>query len=132
MDVLISTPRLYRVATNMIKTQHAVALGSLGGRMTTIDIRFDSEVFSADAVTRAAHRYTGEFFVRLESSGSDLLVCLAPRSDDADASSLAERLRNDVLDEQLRAHVRRETSELHTALVNAAMHPVLAKSGQES
>lgn len=94
--------------------------------MTTIDIRFDSEVFSADAVIRAAHRYTDEFFIQLESGGPDLLVRLAPKSDEVDTSRLAERLRNDVLDEQLRAQVRKETSELHTVLVNAAMRPVAA------
>jgi len=99
--------------------------------MSTIEVRFDAVLFSSEAVTRAAHRYTGEYFVQVENGISDLIVRLDPRSDGVDASRIAEHLRNSALDEQLREHVRKETSELHAVLVEAALRPALPKSGQE-
>lgn len=99
--------------------------------MSTIEVRFDPALFSSEAVTTAAHRYTDDYFVQVESGISEVIVRLNPRGDGVDTSRAAERLCNTVLDEQLRAHVRRETSELHAVLVEAALRPTLLKAGQD-
>jgi His-Xaa-Ser system protein HxsD len=99
--------------------------------MSTIEVRFDSVLFSSEAVTAAAHRYTNDYFVQIERGISHLIVRLNPRGDGVNASQVAEHLRNSVLDEQLRAHIRRETSELHAILVEAALRPAHSKAEQE-
>lgn len=98
--------------------------------MSTIEVRFDPLFFSSEAVARAAHRYTDDYFVQIESGISELIVRLDPKGDEVDTSRAVEYLGNAVLDEQLRAHVRRETSELHAVLVEAALRPTLVKAGQ--
>ncbi len=98
--------------------------------MSTIEVHLDAGVFSADIVTKAAHRYTDAYFVEIKSSPADFIVQLTPKHVELDTDQVAERLRNDVLDEQLRALVRSETQDIHTVLIGAALHRALpSKSG---
>jgi His-Xaa-Ser system protein HxsD len=90
--------------------------------MNTIEIVLNGGLFSVDVIARTAHRYTGDYFVETVSTTSDVLVRLTPKTDSLSFHLLAERFRNDALDERLRERVRTETSELHTALVRAALH----------
>lgn len=89
--------------------------------MDAVQIGFDTRLFSADAVTRAAHRYTHDFFVALEAVDAQVLVRLTPKQDGLDISQISERLQNDVLDEQLRERIRSETSALQATLTQAAL-----------
>lgn len=99
--------------------------------MSTIEVRLDAGVFSADIVTKAAHRYTDAYFVEIKSNPADFIVQLTPKHVELDTDQVAERLRNDVLDEQLRALVRSETQDIHAVLIEAALHQALpSKSGQ--
>lgn len=99
--------------------------------MSTIEVRLDAGVFSADVVMKAAHRYTDAYFVEIKSSPADFIVQLTPKYVEVDTDEVAERLRNDVLDEKLRALVRRETQDIHAVLIEAALGQALPpKSGQ--
>jgi len=99
--------------------------------MSTIEVRLDAGVFSADIVTKAAHRYTDAYFVEIKSGTADLIVELTPKHVELDTSQVAKQLRNDALDEKLRAVVRSETQDIHAVLVEAALHQALpSKSGQ--
>lgn len=102
--------------------------------MHAIEIVLDGGLFSADVVARTAHRYTGDYFVETLSAPSGLLVRLTPKKDSDNSYRLAERFRNDALDERLRERIRTETADLHTALVRAALHqalPVPTTAGQD-
>lgn len=89
--------------------------------MDAIWIDVDVGLFSPDVIARAAHRYTGEFFVETVLSPSAGRVAFTPKHADADTSVLALRFNNDLLDERLRAHIREETADLQTTLVQAAL-----------
>lgn len=89
--------------------------------MDVIEIRVDGGVFSADAVIRATHRYTADYYTDIASIVSGFVVRLTPMSIDIDSSDVAQRFRNDVLDEQLRERIRAETMDLHGTLVKAAL-----------
>lgn len=98
--------------------------------MNAIEIVLDEGLFSVDVIARTAHRYTDDYFV--ETVGA--LVRLTPKTDITASSLLAERFRNDALDERLRERIRSETGELHTALVQAALRqalPVLTTAGRK-
>lgn len=88
--------------------------------MNAIEIVLDGDLFSVDVVARTAHRYTGDYFVEIVST-TPVMVRLKPKTDNINFHLLAERFRNDALDELLRERIRLETSELHTALVRAAL-----------
>jgi His-Xaa-Ser system protein HxsD len=102
--------------------------------VNAIEIVLDGGLFSVDVIARTAHRYTGDYFVETVSTPSGALVRLTPKTDSLSFHLLAERFRNDALDERLRERVRTETSELHTALIRAALQqatPSLTKAGQK-
>jgi len=54
-------------------------------------------------------------------SASPCHVALTPKRSEVDTTHLALRFGNDLLDERLRACIRDETSDLHVALVQAAL-----------
>jgi His-Xaa-Ser system protein HxsD len=102
--------------------------------MNVIEIVLDGSLFSVDVIARTAHRYTGDCFVETVSTPSGTLVRLTQKTDSLSFHLLAERFRNDALDERLRERIRTETGELHTALVRAALQqatPLLTPSGQK-
>jgi len=102
--------------------------------MNAIEIVLDGGLFSVDVIACTAHRYTGDYFVETVSTTSDVLVRLTPKTDNVNSHLLAERFRNDALDERLRERVRAETNELHTTLARAALKqatPLLTAVGQK-
>jgi His-Xaa-Ser system protein HxsD len=102
--------------------------------MNAIEIVLDGGLFSVDVVACTAHRYTSDYFVETVSTTSDVFVRLTPKADNVSSHLLAERFRNDALDERLRERIRAETGELHTTLVRAALQqatPLLTTIGQE-
>lgn len=99
--------------------------------MSTIEVRLDAGAFSADIVTKAAYRYTDAYFVEIKGGPADFIVQLTPKHAALDTGQIAEQLRNDVLDEKLRALVRSETQDIHAVLIEAALRQALPpKSGQ--
>lgn len=93
-----------------------------------VSVVFSSDVFSSQSVVHAAHRHVATCFVEIQSVPEGLRVVLTPRAANVDDIALALQLQNDVLDEQVRARVREQTSALHAALVDAALRGALPKS----
>ena len=89
--------------------------------MEPIEVPIDGRLFSDDTIARAAHRYTGEWSVRLARDGDVIRASFTPLREEANAAGLAARFDNDLLDERLREHVRAETLALHAALLEAAL-----------
>lgn len=87
--------------------------------MDAIRIKIDTGVFSSDVIARAAHRYTGDYFVDLALSSDQ--VVLTPKHAGVDTSQVAARFHNDLLDERLRTRIRDETADLQATLVQAAL-----------
>lgn len=89
--------------------------------MASACFSMDVGFFSAEVITRTAHRYTDHFFVELTSSGDAHIVILTPKHDEVDSTGLEGRFRNDALDERLRERIKAETADLHGSLVQAAL-----------
>lgn len=89
--------------------------------MDAIWINVDVGMFSPDVIARAAHGYTGEFFVEIALSPSPARVAFTPKQADAKVELLALRFGNDLLDERLRAQIREQTADLQITLVQAAL-----------
>lgn len=94
--------------------------------MDTIEVRLDHAIFGEEVVARTAHRYTSDFFARIRADGSQWIVSLTPRLDDARVDRLSERFETDALDEYLRERIRAQTQDIHTALVGAALREALS------
>lgn len=87
---------------------------------TQVEIVLEDTLFSVDVVARTAQRFTDDFFVDVLRDPAGYLVRLTLR-DAADLELLAERFKNEALDERLREQVRAETRDIHNALINAAL-----------
>ncbi|MGO4261079.1 hypothetical protein [Lysobacter sp. TAB13] len=98
--------------------------------MDAIEICVDVSVFEPDVIASAAHRYTGEFFVELLLATSPHRVLLMPMQVGVDTDRLAQRFKNDLLDERLRARIRVETAELQVALIQAALREAVSAQSE--
>lgn len=75
-------------------------------------IEFDRSLFSADVVSRAAHRWTAAYFVDVHATADALRVTLTPKPGATESDVGTNAFRTDVLDEHLRELVRTQTREL--------------------
>jgi His-Xaa-Ser system protein HxsD len=89
--------------------------------MQAVSIRLPKAVFTTEAVTHVAHRYTGTHFVSIKSEGDDWRIELAPMSDSAPVERLAESFENHALDELLRIQIRARTEGLAELLLRTAL-----------
>lgn len=97
--------------------------------MDAIEVFLNGGLFSVDAVTRAAHRYTADYYTDIATHPDGFTIRMTPVSSEVDTRHLAERFRNDALDEQLRERIRAQTNDLHTLLVDAALSRARPPSG---
>lgn len=89
--------------------------------MEDIEVAFDATVYSVEDVLRATHRFTDRCVTHISTSPDKIHVRLAPVAGIPLEPTTAGLLTNAVVDERLRASIRRETGELHATLVKAAL-----------
>ncbi|MDH5824961.1 His-Xaa-Ser system protein HxsD [Luteimonas sp. RD2P54] len=95
--------------------------------MSSHELRLDRTLFSDDVVSKAAHRYSSDFFVEIQVEGTSTVVRLTPKNNVADQLRVLERFHNDVLDERLRDVVKNETADLQVILIKAALSESLSR-----
>jgi His-Xaa-Ser system protein HxsD len=88
--------------------------------MDPVELTIDSALFSVEVLTRTAHRYTADFYVDIRTDAGTRVYLTAKRPE-VDTANLAQRFRNDLLDDRLRAVIAGETADLHAVLVRAAL-----------
>ncbi|MES0064172.1 His-Xaa-Ser system protein HxsD [Mesorhizobium sp. M0041] len=96
----------------------------------TTQVKFDLSVFSLDCVKRAAYRVTGNAAVEITIEGG-FAVCTINFSKAAartSADAAVERLRLEVLDQDLRSSIAAETATVRKAILALAF----SKSGLQS
>jgi His-Xaa-Ser system protein HxsD len=86
-----------------------------------VTIEFDTSVYSLETVKRAAHWLAADYYVEIRAGESATTLELRTKSGQAVPDDLALRVKNCVLDESLRAEVRRETRGVHETLIRAAL-----------
>jgi His-Xaa-Ser system protein HxsD len=98
----------------------------------TLAVRLQIRLYPADAVARAAHRFTDRCFVQLEYEDDAHLVCrLKLKRPGEDLATLAGEFTNEALDQVLRAQLAAETEQLRLLLLAHAfsntniLHPEL-------
>ena len=92
-------------------------------------VQFDANLFSAQAVQRAAFRLEESFGAQFWQIGETIEVTLTPRGSPTpvDSSAMVETFRRAVLDEQLREQVLDQTREIRQSLIDAAFRAAAAK-----
>jgi His-Xaa-Ser system protein HxsD len=81
------------------------------------NIEFDNAIYSLSAVTKAAYKFGGFFFVRITESGKTFRVELTPRAQGDSVSEKLGEFQNEVLDQELREQISRETIGVRNLLM---------------
>lgn len=86
--------------------------------MTDVLIAFPLSVYSLDSVKRAAYTFTDRYSFDINLV-DDEIVCVASPIDgvDADQTTFIRRLRNAVLDQDLREQVARQTESVRNVIL---------------
>ena len=90
--------------------------------LTTVQVKFDARVYGLAAIKKAAYRYLKSFSTEIVQEG-DAWVCTLtfPTAVDAKVAAHAEQeLRTEVLDQDLRHSISRETEPLRNAILALA------------
>lgn len=89
-----------------------------GVGLTTREIAFDSNAHTADAIQRAAYRFSDRLALDLRSSEVrfDCTIHIADQAE-ADVDSLVADFRREVLDQVLRERIRVETEDVRNAVL---------------
>jgi His-Xaa-Ser system protein HxsD len=88
-------------------------------RQNSVELRFDRAVFALDTVKRALYRLAHMASFDIQADEQDITVILYPTmpvSDEA-AETLCARIRQEVLDQDLRDTLSKETANLRNLIL---------------
>lgn len=89
----------------------------------TCDVRFDARVFTHEAVKKALYRFSDKITYSLSIEGNDLVCAISLRSDapeEAVLEGVIEKLRIEVLDQDLRERIFERTAPYRNAVLALA------------
>jgi His-Xaa-Ser system protein HxsD len=90
--------------------------------LDVVQVEFDSRVYALDVVKKAAYRFLKVFVTEISLQG-DFWVCKLTFVEGADSPAVQKTLLNfqsEVLDQDLRASISRETEPLRNAVLALA------------
>lgn len=79
---------------------------------------FSKDIYSKNAMLRAAYKFTNEYYIHLDVKGDNYIVNINPKSTSSMLS--AEEFQNEILAQTIREGVFRDTKELRTLLMARA------------
>jgi His-Xaa-Ser system protein HxsD len=88
--------------------------------MRTVDVEFDANAYSVDAVERALYRFSDRCAADVRVFDTTIRCTLTLRSADVDEDDLVYELRTEVLDQVLRERIRRETEPTRNLILSIA------------
>ncbi|HWD41922.1 MAG TPA: His-Xaa-Ser system protein HxsD [Fimbriimonas sp.] len=84
----------------------------------SVEVRFDANSHTADAIQRAAYRFADRFSIELTQDGLDYR-CLLHFATEPDAAAVDD-FRTEVLDQVLRERIRAETEGARNLVLSLA------------
>lgn len=89
--------------------------------MRVLEVRFDAEAHSADAIQRAAYKFSDRLSLDLRCEPSEFLCSLTLTDESAqDADAIVADFRTEVLDQVLRERIRQETEGVRNLILSIA------------
>jgi His-Xaa-Ser system protein HxsD len=86
----------------------------------SIVVRFPAGLYHIDAIKRAAYRFTDKLAIDIQPSADGVSCTLRPLSAKADLSILEGDFRNEVLDQDLRITIGKETEQVRNLVLSLA------------
>lgn len=85
-----------------------------------IIVSFVPNVFSIDAIKRAAYRLSDQLTIEIEPTASAITCRLKPTSPKVSSAALEAAFRNEVLDQDLRIQIGKETEPVRNLILSLA------------
>ena len=87
-----------------------------------IEISLDSNVYSLEAVKKCSYWYTDNYSVDIKQDDDQVILLLEPLNEDTeeDKDQIIKKLKNDLLDFQVRDIVTKETKNVRDLLIAKA------------
>ncbi len=86
----------------------------------SLTVSLAKDLYELEAVKLAAYRFANEAAATLEPSGDRLVCTFTPLSENGDMASLEGRFRNEVIDQDLRRRIARETETTRNLILAMA------------
>ncbi|HEY3755222.1 MAG TPA: His-Xaa-Ser system protein HxsD [Opitutaceae bacterium] len=86
-----------------------------------IVVPFAKEVYSINAVLKAAYRFTHRAYVKVELNNGQIEAHLRPKTTEESGVTLTRELFNEALDQQLRETLARETQSVRDLILGHAL-----------
>ena len=97
-----------------------------------VTLLMDLRVYSIDAVLSAAYLFTDVCYIKVDTvDGDKALVQLSAKTPDTVVEQIAKNFQNEVIDQQLRLRLRRETEEIRRMIIAEAFAPLEAIPNEE-
>lgn len=84
------------------------------------EIAFDLNIYSLSAIKKAAHKFSGQFHIRIEKKQESAFVTLRSKSQTQSGRAVAGELENEVLDQELRESIAEQTNPLRQLIIAQA------------
>jgi len=81
--------------------------------MNELELNFDVRVFSLDTIKRALYRFTDKCSFDIQLKDYDIIVTIHAKVDE----DLSTKIKNEVLDQDLRDKLSQETANIRTLIL---------------
>jgi His-Xaa-Ser system protein HxsD len=90
-----------------------------GNSVNHVDLSFDNDVFPVDTIKRALYRFADRcsFDVELVEKKTKVTLHIPANMTEPGVDDLCYRIRNEVLDQDLRDSISRETANIRTLIL---------------
>lgn len=95
------------------------------------EVVVDPAFFCPEAVLNTAYLFTGECYIRLlATTEQGIVVAFTPKRPDVTIELVVHQFLNDLIDQQLRVRIGRDTVDIQRAIVSEAFAPLDTKEGR--
>jgi His-Xaa-Ser system protein HxsD len=93
-----------------------------------VGVEVDTNFFCEEAILKAAYQFTRLCHVKLATVGEGAAqVVISPKDPQTDLDRLVPEFLNELIDQQLRVKVQRETADIQRLIVAEAFAPIEAE-----
>lgn len=91
----------------------------------SISVDVDLAVYDKEAIIETTYLFTDKYYVNTATvAGNKAIVRLSPKDQAVRVKDLGEEFMNELVDQQLRLRLRRETADIRRMIISEAFAPV--------
>jgi His-Xaa-Ser system protein HxsD len=91
----------------------------------SVTMTVDLSVYCRDAILNTAYLFTDKYYVDVKTADEKTAtVQMTPKDPAARREGAAQEFMNELIDQQLRVRLRRETAEIHRMIIAEAFAPL--------